>query len=449
VTSSASSSISSGSGSWLLRPTLSRNSPPPHHHLGVVVAGAGITTTTTTTTKSSTSLFSLQSMVDAIVSNANSPNKPNQPSKMTQTIFVGGKGGVGKTTTASALAVLLATSPLAELKVLVVSTDPAHSLGDALDVDLKPSKRPTTTTTTTTTTMASSFSPITLTDPLTQGRLDAAEINAAAALEEFRSSISAFDLDRLADSLGIPMELLESLGLRDFTSLLNTPPPGLDELVALSNVFSDQTKSMYDVVIVDTAPTGHTLRLLALPQFLTGFLSKLLSLRQKLSGIAATLQGFLGGGDVAQRRSQTMDTAIAKLELFQQRITNLQQQLKDASQTSFLVVTVPTKLAVAESKRLVTELQAQQIAVNHVVVNQCIVLQEQDGTSIKGGGCFWNAGLWCAVQCSAVQCVYIFHFGMLWLYSRLFFLIFGGSFLLPPLRNYLCGPFFNHHNNHK
>ena len=160
---------------------------------------------------------------------------------------------MGKTTVSSSLAVELAANQ--DLKVLIVSTDPAHSLGDALDVDLRRGRG----------------EPIALTDPLTRGNLYASEVNAEEALIDFRDSLASFDVDRLAKTLGIPIDLLEGLGLREFNDLLSNPPPGLDELVALGNVMDVERVENYDVVIVDTAPTGHTLRLLALPQFLDGF----------------------------------------------------------------------------------------------------------------------------------------------------------------------------------
>jgi arsenite-transporting ATPase len=294
------------------------------------------------------SLFSLRGLIEEI------SDRP--PGKEPTTIFVGGKGGVGKTTCSAALAVRLASSYEDDLKVLVVSTDPAHSLGDALDEDLRKGRG----------------KPIVMTDPLTGGRLHACEIDASAALEEFRKNLEAFDIGRLADALGVSPELLEGFGLGEFSGLLNNPPPGLDELVALSNVLDTESiASEFDVVIVDTAPTGHTLRLLALPQFLDGLLGKLIKLRMKLSGLASTLQALFGDSE-ADRRAKTLDNAVEKLEAFRTKMARLRSQLQDSSRTSFMVVTIPTKLGISESKRLMKELKSQGVSVTDVVLNQCV-----------------------------------------------------------------------------
>ena len=280
-----------------------------------------------------------------------------------KTIFVGGKGGVGKTTVSSALAVSLASDLEDELKVLVVSTDPAHSLGDALDVDLR----------------SSHGAPVLLTDPVTGGRLAACEIDSSAALAEFRSNLEAFDVEKLANALGVSSELLEGFGLREFASLLQNPPPGLDELVALANVL-DVNSNMaagYDVVIVDTAPTGHTLRLLALPKFLDGLLGKLIKIRMKLSGLVSTLQSLFGSQEAAQRQD-AIDSALKKLEDFQTKMNGLRARLQNEAQTNFVVVTIPTTLSVAESKRLMTELDSQGVAVTDVVINQYMEQEQND-----------------------------------------------------------------------
>lgn len=283
-------------------------------------------------------------------------------------VFVGGKGGVGKTTVSSALAVMLASDVERDQRVLVVSTDPAHSLGDALDCDLR----------------TAGGGVVPMTDPLTGGRLFACEVDPSAALDEFRAALEAFDVGSLADALGVSPAALEGLGLREFSDVLRNPPPGLDELVALAEVLGDDDDSNsrnFDAIVVDTAPTGHTLRLLELPTFLDGLLGRLLRLRQTLGGLASTLQSLFGDPDAAQRRRRTIDDAVDRLESFRTKMTDMQRRLRNASKTSFVVVTVPTKMAVAESRRLLTELGDQGVAVTDVVVNQCVV-----GATKEGGG---------------------------------------------------------------
>jgi arsenite/tail-anchored protein-transporting ATPase len=311
----------------------------------------------------SSRLYSLSKLVQDIRPESAS-SKSSTSSSTRPTIFVGGKGGVGKTTISSALAVDLASRLIGNGgdldNILIVSTDPAHSLGDALDVDLN----------------SSHGKPVQLTDPLTRGRLWACQVDAASALDDFTSKMaSAFDIEKLASALGVSTDFLNGLGLDQFASLLSNPPPGLDELVALSNVLDNSDSNSesnvpdFDLVIVDTAPTGHTLRLLALPQFLDGFLGKLIALRLKLSGLASTLQSLVGDAR-AQEQTRAIDNALQKLQLFKSKMERFQTQLKNRDITRFVVVTIPTTLAVAESKRLIAELRHQKVAITDIVVNQ-------------------------------------------------------------------------------
>lgn len=244
-----------------------------------------------------------------------------------------------------------------------MSTDPAHSLGDALDVDLR-QRNP----------YDSRPKPIMLTDPLTSGKLHALEVDPNAALEEFQNNLQLFDVSTLSQSLGVNVSptLLQELGLDELHTLIRNPPPGLDELVALANVLDPKFAEEYDVIIVDTAPTGHTLRMLALPQFLDGFLGTLLKLREKLKGLIQTMQMFMGGGSEVGGNKMNVDDALGKLEEFQSRTTALRERLRNASSTKFVVVTIPTILSVRESQRLMKELGEQGVSVTDLVVNQCI-----------------------------------------------------------------------------
>jgi len=176
--------------------------------------------------------------------------------------------------------------------------------------------------------------------------------------------------------MNVSPQLLNDLGLNELHTLIKNPPPGLDELVALANVLDPSYAEEYDVIIVDTAPTGHTLRMLQLPQFLDGFLSTLLTLRSKLKGLVNTLQMFMGGNNnnnnEQQQPKMNVDNALLKLEEFQYRTSQLITRLQDSISTKFVVVSIPTILSVNESQRLMTELIEEGICVSDLVVNQCI-----------------------------------------------------------------------------
>lgn len=261
----------------------------------------------------------------------------------------------------------LASSLQHDLKVLIVSTDPAHSLGDALDVDLRNSKS-----------VNGKKKPTLLMDPLTNGKLHALEVDPSAALAEFQSNLQLFDVSTLSSSIGmnVPPQLLQDLGLNELHTIIKNPPPGLDELVALANVLDSKNAETYDVIIVDTAPTGHTLRMLQLPQFLDGFLQTLLKLREKLKGLVQTLQMFLGAQQPTASTQTTsqldVDKALEALESFQKRTSQLRQRLQKSSATKFVVVSIPSILSVRESERLMKELTEQGVTVSDLVLNQCV-----------------------------------------------------------------------------
>jgi arsenite-transporting ATPase len=143
----------------------------------------------------------------------------------------------------------------------------------------------------------------------------------------------------------------------------------------------------FDRIIIDTAPTGHTLRLLSFPRFIDDFLERLITLRSKLKGASAMLNMFNPGGggsgggggsalDATTNAVEEEEDARDRLREFQVRMYALEDLLSDASKSEFVVVTIPTALAMAETERLVGSLKQEAIAVKHVVVNQ--VLKSQD-----------------------------------------------------------------------
>ena len=269
--------------------------------------------------------------------------------------LIGGKGGVGKTSLSASLAVTLASLGH---KTLVVSTDPAHSLSDSLAQNVKGGK------------------PVEVGD--TDGMLYALEIDPESAKEEF----SAFA--KQSDMSGGAKQFLGSVGLGGFADsiadlklgeLLDTPPPGLDEAIAIAKVIQftkDEKFSKFTRIIFDTAPTGHTLRLLSLPDFLDASIGKIVRLRQKLTSAGDAVRGIFGVGEDKQ------DDAVAKMELLKAQVQEVRQLFRNKKTTEFIIVTIPTVLGVSESGRLLQSLREEDVPCTRLVVNQVLTVNVDD-----------------------------------------------------------------------
>ncbi|MDP9349290.1 MAG: ArsA family ATPase, partial [Gemmatimonadota bacterium] len=181
--------------------------------------------------------------------------------------FVGGKGGVGKTTVAAALAVALAD---AGERVLVLSVDPAHSLGDALGVELGGGPAPV---------------------PGAPG-LEALEVDPEGEQERF--------LAEHREALARIVERGSYLERADVDALLDLSLPGLDELSAMLRLMALADDAPARRVVVDTAPTGHTLRLLDLPRLASGWISVLEAMEGKHGQVAAALVGAYRADEAAR-----------------------------------------------------------------------------------------------------------------------------------------------------
>jgi len=277
-------------------------------------------------------------------------------------VFVGGKGGVGKTTTAASLAVRLAKKGK---RTLVVSTDPAHSLGDALGVKLKGEPVP-----------------VPLAGlPEARGSLHAMEIDPVAVVEDFRHSLY---LDRVRDSLkegrGLGSGVLTALSQAgvDINSLYNVlemTPPGMDEAVALARLMQllgESNQGEYERVVIDTAPTGHTLRLLSFPHFLHGLIASLLAMSDAVTSMSPFPRLF--GSVIGEDFQQQLRVSKGKLEQFMGLMQALNSVFEDKEATSFVVVAIPTHLAVAESVRLLKALEQAHMPAHHIIINQCSFL---------------------------------------------------------------------------
>ena len=262
-------------------------------------------------------------------------------------VLYGGKGGVGKTTMAAATGL---SSAAGGVRTLVVSTDPAHSLSDTYETEIP-------------------AEPSRVREDMP---LYAAEIDPDDAMEEGMFGADGDPLGgmgEMGDAMG-GMSGMDGMGGPDdggaeegLGSLLGGTMPGADEAAAMRQLLEYLDDPRFDRVIVDTAPTGHTLRLLQLPEIMDSMIGRVMKLRNRFSGMMDGLKGmFGGGGDDAD--------PTADLDELQERIERLRSVLRDPAQTDFRVVTIPEEMSVVESERLVARLDEFGIPVNTLVVNR-------------------------------------------------------------------------------
>ncbi len=255
-------------------------------------------------------------------------------------IFVGGKGGVGKTTTAAALSLMAAQQGR---RCLVVSTDPAHSLGDSFAQPLGDQARQIA--------------------PNLWGLEIDSQREADRYLATVQQNLRSLVKPALFDEMDRQMNLARLA-------------PGTVEAALLErmSVLMGEELSHYDTIVFDTAPTGHTLRLLSLPQVMAAWVEGLLRGR----GRAASLNSMfrqLGDGE-ALLPEQAEDPRTAKIRQIlsdrQRRLSRASRLLLEPQTTAFVLVLIPEKLPILESQKALEALQKNQVPVAALVVNRVL-----------------------------------------------------------------------------
>jgi arsenite-transporting ATPase len=246
-------------------------------------------------------------------------------------ILFGGKGGVGKTTCASSAGLYLAKEGF---KTLVISTDPAHSLSDSLGQKIGDEIKG------------------------VEGvkNLSALEVNAQKALSRFKVKYEA-QIKKIFDTSTY-------LDQEDIDSIFALPIPGIDEVMGFKTIVDLIEEAKFDKYIVDTAPTGHALRLLTLPELLDEWIKVLAKMRWKYRYMVETFSG--------KYNPDEGDDFLVEMKKTVKKIENL---LKDPNKCEFVAVTIPEDMAILETERLISNLNKYGIKVKQLVVNNVLSLK--------------------------------------------------------------------------
>lgn len=246
--------------------------------------------------------------------------------------FFSGKGGVGKTSMAAATALWFAKHGK---KTLIISTDPAHSLSDSFDVRIGP-------------------------DTKKIGKnLYALEIDPAKAMQEYKEMFSP-QMEKLG--------ALEGLGLEDSFDIAGMTP-GIDEIASFDKFLKFMNSDEYDIIVFDTAPTGHALRFLSLPDVMDSWVGKMIKIRMRFSGMLSIAKKILpfGGSDDDEK-----SFGMEEMEAMKERIAQAKRILSDPERTHYNIVMIPEAMSIYESERAIETLKSYNIPVRSIMVNQLV-----------------------------------------------------------------------------
>ncbi len=262
-------------------------------------------------------------------------------------LFVGGKGGVGKTTIAAALALNAARGGH---RTLLVSTDPAHSTGDILETPLGEEPR------------------------AVVERLWAMEIDPGREADRYVDDVKR----RIVESTA-PRLLAEVERQIDVARV----SPGAEE-AALFERFAriiENEGAVYDRIVFDTAPTGQTLRLLSLPELMTAWIGGLIAQRKKVNVLGRMWRTVAGAA--AGAAPEVEDPVLQALEERRDRFVRAREALIDQQRSAFVFVVIPERLPLLETEKAVAALDKYGIPVGAIVVNQVIPNEAAGGFAAK------------------------------------------------------------------
>jgi len=246
-------------------------------------------------------------------------------------IIFGGKGGVGKTSCAIATALALSEN----FKTLIISTDPAHSISDCLGQKI-------------------GFNVVKVDNTV---NLSTIEVVGDEAL-------SAFKVEHFSELKKL-LETSTNLDNEDIDDMLTLSIPGIDEVMSFKTIIDFIDEGKFDKYVVDTAPTGHALRLISSPKLLDDWIKVAARMRWKYRYMVTSFSGSYQPDEV--------DTFLLSLKKTVKGIENI---LRNNSRCEFIPVCIPESMAIMETGRLLSDLGKSGIIAKQIVVNN---VMESDG----------------------------------------------------------------------
>ena len=248
-------------------------------------------------------------------------------------IIFGGKGGVGKTSCAIATALALSEN----FKTLLISTDPAHSISDCLDQHI-------------------GYNVVKVNG---KANLSAIEVVAEEALSAF--------INEHQPALKKLLDTSTNLDNDDIEEMLTLSIPGIDEVMSFKTIIDFIEEGVYDKYVVDTAPTGHALRLISSPKMLDEWIKVAARMRWKYRYMITSFSGSYQQDEV--------DAFLLSLKKTVKRIENI---LRDNTKCEFVPVCIPESMAILETGRLLSDLSKSEIIARQIIVNNVMVSDEGD-----------------------------------------------------------------------
>ncbi len=249
-------------------------------------------------------------------------------------IMIGGKGGVGKTTCASAIALHFS---LQGKKTLIISSDPTPSLSDIFEMEIGDQE----------------------TSINHADNLYGIEISSEVVLKKWKERFGPEIYEVVSSFTSVDYDFVDYIG----------GAPGIEEEYMLNYILELVESGQYDLVVWDTAPAGHTLRLLHLPQIFLKHLEAATKFYMNLYSYLEKLKETVK----LKKSKRSLLEIISGWEDLAEKVVNF---IRDPQKSEFIIVTIPEALGVKQTERIIKDFDEYQLKVNHLIVNY--VIQEVD-----------------------------------------------------------------------